>query len=128
MTDAIKTGGNKLKGDITFVVNDSEPFTLNFAINAICDLEAEFDIKAQDVGTLLGTDSKVTTIRKLFQIGLREHHPDITEREAGRVMGELDGGVEQVSDLLLKALTAAFPEAKAAKGQGAARPQRTPRK
>jgi hypothetical protein len=119
LTDAIRTGGNKLKGDITFVINDSEAFTLNFAINAICDLEEEFDIKAQDVGTLLGVDSKVTTIRKLFQIGLREHHPAITEREAGRVMGELDGGVEQVSDLLLKALTAAFPDSK---GQGAARP------
>lgn len=111
-----------MKGSVTgvksFLVGEDR-YTMVFAINAICALEEEFDIKAENIGELL-TDGRVKTIRSLFRIALLENHPGMTDLEAGRIMAAV--GLDQVAELLLEALSAAFPDVE--EGKSDARPQK----
>lgn len=113
-----------IKGDLPFTVSKDDggelagDYTLLLDFNALCDLEQDFP------GIMDGQFElkSPTSIRKVFAIGLREHHGQIDERTAGRIIHAL--GLGEVGELVGKAFAAAFPEA----AKGTPSPQKAPAK
>lgn len=98
-----------IKGDTPFTVgegDDAKSYTLLFDFNALCDLEEDFP------GIMNGNFEMKSpkAIRKIFAIGLREHHGDIDEVEAGRIIHAY--GAEAAGLKMGDAFKAAFPGAK----------------
>jgi len=102
---------SKLKGEVAFTSFET-PFTLVMDFNAICSIDSELGIGIDEIGEKLS--GSAPTIRSVFRIGLAAKHGDMTDIEAGRIIGEI--GPTRAAELLAEALTAAFPEA--AKGTG----------
>lgn len=110
---------NPVKGEASFEA-DGKTYTLVFDFNAICVLEEAFDADINSIGELIGT--KATSVRKVFQVGLCRHHPDITELEAGDLISVISPA--EAGALIKKAFALSFPAPEAAKG--AARPRTSP--
>lgn len=73
-------------GEATFEA-EGRTWRLRFDFNAMADFEAEAGKGAFDVLEAMQTGkAKATEIRLLFWATLREHHPEITIREAGRMI------------------------------------------
>lgn len=99
-------------GDYTIVVD----------MNAMCDLQDAFglpDVNAvlQKLNDGLMTKDKdgrqvvdLRTVRTLFRAGLVEHHGEMSDREAGKILNEL--GTEAVGGAVVEALFASMPEVK----------------
>lgn len=104
---------NKIKGEVEFN-SGGMIFTLLLDFNALCDLEDDFP------GLMDGTAEikSPKAIRRVFHAGLAEHHPDLSEREAGAIIQDL--GLERAGVLIKESFEASFP---APKG-GAARPRK----
>lgn len=103
------SAGNAQTGDHanqTFpVLALGKGFTFEIGFNTLVDMEAELG-----VNWLKGADSlterlSLPLFRSMFAMGLREHHPDITEIEAGRIMGAI--GVKEAMALVLKGVSSA---------------------
>ena len=101
---------NPLKGEVPFDL-DGTSYTLLFSCNAICELEAELDKGIVEIGNLLADPTKLRMahVRALIWAGLRERHSEISIKEAGDLVIRL--GLMQATELIARALTAAFPEA-----------------
>lgn len=106
--------GNAKRGEFAFTVND-ERYTLQFTLNGFCELE---EVTGETTTAFMArldqkdrADMSFKDVRRLFWAGLVEHHEGITEREAGRLVTALGGPVDAL-DFAMKALLAAFPEAK----------------
>ena len=94
---------------VTFAAQ-GKTLRLRFGINALCELEEQHDIGMAEIGAKLQDKPRLGFLRSVFAIGLRDEQPDMTDAEAGEIMTDI--GMDQVGDLLGKALTAAFPTAK----------------
>ncbi|HCO90501.1 MAG TPA: hypothetical protein DIT40_05965 [Alphaproteobacteria bacterium] len=121
--------GNQIKGRVDFECG-AVTYSLQFTANGLCELESEAGcsaivfLKKLDAA---GEDLNFSDIRLLFWAGLQEHHPDLTLRDAGRVITDL-GGLEPAMTLVEQAVTLAFPDAKAGgsgtgKRKGSAKPK-----
>ena len=97
---------NKLKGEVPFEAC-GEPFVLVMDFNAICSIDTELGIGIEEIGNRLA--GSAPTIRSVFRIGLAAKHGELTDLEAGRLIGDI--GPSRAAELLAEALTAAFPEA-----------------
>lgn len=102
-----------VKGDVPFKVGETE-YTLRFSIDAICALE---DAAGKGFIALTADMQNVERmsmglVRKVLWAGLREHHPDITLKQAGDLIIPA-GGMQKVLGYIEVAFVAAFPEAKA---------------
>ncbi len=109
-----------IKGEITVTAPDGPmvgDFTLLLDFNALCDLEDDFPGLMEGKLDIKG----VKPIRRIFHAGFQEHHPGMTEREAGAIIHSL--GLAQATAKLAEAMTASFPEAKSP-----ANPQQRPAK
>jgi hypothetical protein len=115
---------NPHRGEVALTVGD-KAYTLSFGINAMCELEAllkrsivEVALELEMVATA-PTTLRMSTIRAVTWAALRDHHPSITEHEAGEIVGE--AGFAKVMEVVLQAIHAAFP-ASAGKGGGSRPP------
>ena len=99
---------NRTRGEVSFKAGDAT-YTLQFSINAICDLEEALDLPVEQIAEMFdGGSVRMRDVRTFIWAGLREHHPDIEEREAGRIATEV--GVDAVIEKVGEAFRAAFPE------------------
>lgn len=99
---------NPVKGEVGFEVDD-KTYTLLLDINALCIVEERLGIKS--ITELeFGEGMSIRTIRSIFWAGLQEHHPDLTEKEAGRLMTGL--GATVAAAHVMDAVRLAFPESK----------------
>lgn len=107
---------NRVKGEVAFEAGEQE-YVLLLDFNALCDLEDDFP------GLMDGQVEfkSPKAIRRVFHAGLAEHHPDLTERDAGRLLHEL--GLAQAGVVIQEAFKASFPDADAG-GEGASRPRK----
>lgn len=103
---------NPVKGEVSFVA-DERTYTLKFSIDAICALEAETSKGIIALTTDLQNPEKmtITVARQILWAGLREHHPDITLKEAGELI-PLAGGLSAIMALTAQAMSSAFPRSK----------------
>jgi len=109
--------GNPLKGEVGFEAGAAS-FTLVYNIDALCTLEDRLDLSVAEIGERMGKTMRLGFLRAVFHAGLRAHHPEVTERQAGELISVV--GLAETGDLIGKAFTLAFPEA----AKGAARPRR----
>lgn len=100
---------NLLKGEVAFV-EGGKRYTLCLNHNALCELETALTIEGGDFTTAF---SGPNATRKVFSIGLAEHHPEMTEKDVGLLLTEL--GRERPLVLALEALKWAMPDAEDAK-------------
>ncbi|ETA53984.1 GTA-gp10 family protein [Ponticoccus alexandrii] len=102
---------NRHKGQVSREI-DGTVYTFELTVNAFCDLE-EATGKAtlqimQDMEKAAQTgDVQFRDIRRIFWAALIEHHPDITEREAGRVLtkvGDMEAQMAFLEDVFALAM------------------------
>ncbi|QBF32144.1 GTA-gp10 family protein [Thalassococcus sp. S3] len=116
---------NKVKGKIDFDV-DGETYTLQFTANGFCELEAESGLtpgqflkRLEDRGD---EDLSFKDVRLLFWAGLQEHHEDLTQRDAGRLITDI-GGIVVALEKLGEAVNLSMPDApKGGKGKAGKKP------
>jgi len=101
---------NKHRGEVEFEA-DGKTYTLRYSIDAICEMEAAtgrgFFAVTQELSD--ANAMQLSTVRAVLWAGLREHHPDVTLKEAGDLIVKA-GGIMVVIGLLSQAITLAFPE------------------
>lgn len=109
---------NRHRGEVALLIGDAT-YTLCFSINSLCSLEELLNKSVNEIMAGIGDGSKVRlgTVRALVWAGLSEKHPEITVKDAGRIITE--GGTAEVMAKVTEALEAAFPppEAKAAEAR-----------
>jgi hypothetical protein len=100
---------NSQRGSVALQAGDTA-FTVSFSVNALCELEDAFQVPVQKLGDLFSAETSIKDVRKLVRCALSDHHPDITEKEAGQVI--TDAGIPACMDAVQKAFKLAFPEVK----------------
>jgi len=97
---------NPLKGEVAFQV-EGESYTLVFAVNAICQMEAALDLSVSEIAAELDLGLNVTFLRTVFWAALLQHHGvDLTR--AGELMTAF--GVKPSAKLIIEAFRLAFPQ------------------
>lgn len=93
-----------IKGVVKFEAG-GEDYRLLLDFNALCDLEADFP------GIMDGSfDLKSPkAIRRVFHVGLAEHHGALSERDAGSIIQAI--GLERAGEVIAEAFAASFPSA-----------------
>lgn len=105
-----KSGANAQRGHLGFEVAGKH-HTFAFSTNALCAVEDHFNLTSIDeLDKVIGTKPSLRQIRTLFRIGLTDTDPNMTDDEAGKIMDAV-GGLEPSAQLVMQALTNAFPEA-----------------
>jgi hypothetical protein len=104
---------NPHKGDVELKAGDGV-YVLRYSIDAICSIEDELDQGFPAIAVDLSNPGKVrlSTIRHVLLAGLREHHPDVTLKQAGELIVAA-GGAVQVLGRIAEAFALAFPETEA---------------
>jgi hypothetical protein len=105
--------GNPVKGEVQFEA-DGQTYVLVFDFNAICAVEDVFDLPIAQIGEKMAEGMRAGDLRKLITAGLQQHHPGITDLQAGHIIGLI--GAQVAADKLAEAMVAAFPDAGGAKG------------
>ena len=103
---------NPARGEVAFKVADAE-YTLRFSTNAICELEDRLD---KGLNVIVANMERLSTVRALLWAGLRAKHPEVTMAQAGEVIDAC--GMAAATEIIGKALTAAFPQAEAGDPNG----------
>lgn len=110
MRKPTKSGANVVRGHLGFEVG-GKTYTFAFSTNALCAVEDHFNLTSIDeLDKVIGAKPSLRQIRTLFRIGLTDADPNMTDDEAGKIMDEV-GGLEPSAQLVMQALTNAFPEA-----------------
>jgi len=110
-----------IKGEVGFTVDEGDlagDYILLLDFNALCDLEQDFPDIMEGKFEL----TSPSAIRKVFATGLAEHHPEVDERTAGKVIQQV--GLSEVGRLVGEAFKASFPEA----AKGTDSPRKAPAK
>ena len=100
---------NAHKGEVAFEA-EGQRYVLRFSIDAICQLEAETSKGIVALISELQDRDKmsITLARQMLWAGLREHHPDITVKDAGELIPAA-GGMSALLTLFSKAFASSFP-------------------
>ncbi len=102
--------GNPLRGEVSLEAA-GKTYTMHMSVNALCVLEGEIGKTAPEIFAELDTRREkvsVTRIRAILWAALTDHHPELTQKEAGKIIGEA-GGIVTVLGKLAEAIAAAFP-------------------
>jgi len=115
---------NPTRGSVTFEA-DGKTYTLHYSTNALCELESLAGESVMRIAAQMADSDGVRLgmVRNLIWAGLRDHHPEVTVEDAGRIMDAL--GLDKAGSLVAEAFILAFPQATKAGGPlGAARAAR----
>ncbi|WP_159981918.1 MULTISPECIES: hypothetical protein [unclassified Novosphingobium] len=121
------TAANSHRGRLGFDLpfeGEAEPrrYVFAFSTNALCVLEEEFDLdNISELQDVLGERPSLRKIRKMFRIGLTDCHPDMSDVEAGQIIDAI-GGLEPSLEMIMRAVTTAFPEAAESGAPGPRKP------
>lgn len=105
---------NRERGEIDLAFGD-ERYTLRMSINAIAEIETYLDVGINDLVGMISNpqDFRVGRWRVILWGALLEFHKCSID-QAGEIMGR--AGIDKVVTALGEAMTAAFPEKGADKG------------
>lgn len=115
---------NKLRGEVTFEAR-GVIYTLRLGVNELIQLQDAFGIE-DDAAFLAELPSRMRglrDLRKFFSVGLRRHHPDLTDEQVGDLMTEL--GLAEITKHAAEAMRWAWPEPPAGKVEP--KPKKAPR-
>lgn len=97
--------GNPLKGEVSFEVGELT-YRLVFNINTLCTLEDHLDASVAEIAQKLSGEVRLGFLRSVIWAGLQEHHPGLTLKQAGDIIGGIGAG--NVGPQITKALASAF--------------------
>lgn len=102
---------NPHRGEVTLKVGDLD-YKLSFSINAICELEDALDMPVAKIAERLQDQEnmRMSMVRTVIWAGLRDHHEELTLKEAGMIASE--AGVREAMEAIGAAFAQAFPEVK----------------
>jgi len=91
-----------VSGPVAFDV-DGESYSVAFTVNALCALEEEFGGRSiSDIGDNIASGSAgARGVRALFRASLLDAHPQISDRDAGRLLDAL--GAQAAGDIIQQA-------------------------
>jgi hypothetical protein len=100
---------NPHKGEVSFDAG-GQSYTLRFSVDALCGLET---VTGKGIVALLDelmdqSRMSLTMMRQVVWCGLREHHPDITVKDAGELIAKA-GGFLKMMEHVSSAIALAFP-------------------
>lgn len=98
---------NRQKGEVGFELDGVE-YTLSFSINALCELEDAMGASVQEFAPKLANGVDMRTARLLVWAGMRDHHEEVTVKEAGRIASAY--GLPEIMGKITDAFQLAFPE------------------
>ena len=77
---------NKHRGEVALPIGDAT-YTLRYSLDTLADIEDEFGASVADVLSQLQDTSKpqLRKLQKILLAGLREFHPEMTLKDAGRL-------------------------------------------
>lgn len=110
---------NAQRGGVTLEAG-GKAYTLSFSINAMCELEDAFGKPVMEViedfqnADTDGSKLSIKTVRVLIWAALIDHHPEMTQQDAGRLTIGTD--MNTVMEKVGLALQRAFPEQEGKKG------------
>jgi hypothetical protein len=110
---------NPVKGEVPFEAS-GQTYTLLYDFNAICAVEEVFDLPITEIGKKMADGMRAGDLRKLIAAGLQQHHPGVSDLQAGEIIGAI--GAQVAAEKLAEAMQAAFPQAWG-DASGKARPQ-----
>jgi len=98
-------------------------FTLSFSVNALCELEDALGLPVAKIAAGMNDPENVRlkTVRALVWAALRDHHEEISLKEAGEIIN--DAGIPACMEKIGQAFQLAFPDQPEAQEEGA-RPQK----
>lgn len=98
---------NRSKGEVSFEAN-GQSYTMRFSANALCELEDALDMGVTAVAIQMSSPEnlRMRTVRAVLWAGLRDHHPNITQQEAGELVMEIT--FPKALELIGKAFEIAF--------------------
>ncbi|MHA6641349.1 GTA-gp10 family protein [Mesorhizobium sp. A623] len=107
---------NPNRGQVALTVGDLE-YKLSFSVNAICELETELDKSVSEIIASIQDPKqlRLSSVRALVWAALRDHHEEITIKEAGLIATA--AGIQVVVEKIGHAFKLAFPDAPEAKGK-----------
>lgn len=109
----------------TQVTVDGVVFKLRFSINAMIAFEQVTGHKVADLGPEIKAMGKagmdVVLLRQIFHALLHDYHPEMSLSDAGLMMSDL--GLLEASDVVMRAMLLAFPEAKETPVRGKSKPR-----
>lgn len=113
---------NLQKGEVSLLVGD-EAFTLSYSVNAFCHLEEVLGRSFNDLVQDLSNPAKLSMIhlRHFVHAGLLDHHPELTLKDAGRIITQA-GGIDVVMTKVVDGLSASMPTGKGKRGSRPPKP------
>jgi hypothetical protein len=112
---------NQHKGEAEFVAASGATYRLLMDHNALAEAEDILGLNPEEMLRQMHETKQTKFFRALLYGALKEHHPTITLRDAGKLLGE----GEVVGEAIGKAMMGAFgPPVESAEGKVKARPGR----
>lgn len=102
---------SRAKGEVS-IEADGKRYVLVYSTNAICELEDRLGDGVAALANLASSGKRFKTMRTVLLCGLLDHHPELTEKDAGRIIDAM--GVAKADAAVGEAFALAFPEVKAA--------------
>jgi hypothetical protein len=90
---------------------DGQTWTVRFDVNTVCEIESLLGLSITEILSRIeraGGQPSMSVCRALFWGGLRDAHPDIDLKQAGRIMTGMD--LPELNEKINEALELAFPE------------------
>lgn len=98
---------NLVRGQVDAVLAD-KTLTFSYSVDTICQIEARYPDETLDVlGRRLWNDRGTAFRRAMLWFGLRDHHPEISEREAGELLTDPD--ILKIYEAVVRAWGACWP-------------------
>lgn len=101
---------NPVKGEVSFEANE-KVYKMRFSANALCELEDQVGMGINAIATQLADPNnlRLKTVRAVFWASLLDYHPDITLRQAGDLVTEIN--MTEALKLITKAFELTFQDA-----------------
>jgi hypothetical protein len=101
---------SKARGEVS-IEADGKRYVLVYSTNAICELEDRLDDGVAALSKLALAGKRFKIIRTVFLCGLLDNHPELTEKDAGRIIDAIS--LDKADALIVEAFGLAFPSMKA---------------
>ena len=101
---------NPHKGEVSFTI-EGETYKMSYSADALAELEDALGMTVNEISTVMQDTAKfkIGMIRTVFWAGLLDHQEDMKMPDARRLLKRMK--VAEVSDLVGRAFTLAFPDA-----------------
>ncbi|MFS0736932.1 hypothetical protein ABC347_07770 [Sphingomonas sp. 1P06PA] len=114
--------GNPFRGAID-IEADGQRYTLTLDFNTFVEIEEATGLDMQALGPALSDSPSAKLVQTVFWATLLDQHPDVTPRDAGRLISAI--GLDGFGDAFNRLFAAVMPKADTARPPKARKPAAT---